>query len=172
MILKTLCRSTKISTETKKELIEKVLKDDKSDIARRTRLTCETAFATLENKEKYWNILVDENTEYSIYDREAIISGFCSWDQLELCEPFAEKFYDALTTLSDKHAQRYQHSFAMGLMPRKQIKDEHLVRLMIIKSQVPDTNKPYMNLLSDVFELLLRSKRIRDLSLDNSNSKM
>jgi len=104
MILKTLCRSTKISTDTKKELMEKVLKDDKSDIARRTRLTCEAASATLENKEKYWKILIDENTEYSIYDREAMISGFCSWDQLELCEPFSEKFYDALTTLSDKHA--------------------------------------------------------------------
>lgn len=90
------------------------------------------------------------------------MSGFCSWDQLELCEPYFDKYFDALGTLSEKHAYRYQKSFVFSLMPRKLIKDEHLVRLMQIKSEVPDTNKPYMNLLSDVLELLLRSKKIRD----------
>lgn len=129
-ILKTLCQSTQIATETKQAVIEKVLGDDKSDVAKKTRLGCEACFATKENKDKLWETFIDEKTELSIQDREAMISGFCSWDQLELCEPYFDKYYDALDTLSEKHAYRYQRSFCMGLMPRKWIKDEHLVRLM------------------------------------------
>ena len=65
-ILKTLCKSTQITTETKQALIEKVLGDDKSDVAKKTRLGCEASFATKENKDKLWAIFIDEKTELSI----------------------------------------------------------------------------------------------------------
>ena len=55
-----------MTTEAKQALIEKVLGEDKSDIANKCRFTCEATFATKENKDKIWAILIDENTEYSI----------------------------------------------------------------------------------------------------------
>lgn len=129
--MKTLCKSTQITTETKQALIEKILGEDKSDVAKKARLGCEACFATKENKEKLWEIFTDDKTTLSIQDREAMMSGFCSWDQVELCDPYFDKYYEALETLANgKHALRYQQSFCMSLMPRRCIKDHHLVKLM------------------------------------------
>lgn len=159
-ILKTLCKSTLISTDEKKVMIEKVLKDDKSDTAERVRLTCEAAFASKENKDRVWAILTEENSKYTVYQREAMMGGFKAGDQ-ELMAPYADKYYEALVTLSQKQVYRYQSSFSNALMPRSVIEDRHLVQLMNIKSQTPDNDKAYMDLLNDVLELLLRSNRVR-----------
>ena len=75
--------------------------------------------------------------------------------------PYADKYYDALVNLSHKQVYRYQQAFTMSLMPRSVIEDRHLVRLMNIKSQTPDNDKAYMDLLQEVLELLLRSNRVR-----------
>ena len=79
-ILVAICKTTKITEEEKKALQEQVLGDEKSDDVNRCRLTCEAAIATPENKEKMWKIFTEENSKYSIYDRDAYMAGFCSWD--------------------------------------------------------------------------------------------
>jgi len=61
-ISKTLCSSTQITTEEKQALITKVLGDDKSDDAKKTRQECEAGFATKENKDKLWAIFIDDKT--------------------------------------------------------------------------------------------------------------
>jgi hypothetical protein len=71
--LKTLCKSTLISSEEKQALIQKVLGEDKSDTAKRVKLTCEAALASPENKERVWNILTEENSTYTVYEREAMM---------------------------------------------------------------------------------------------------
>jgi hypothetical protein len=48
------------------------------------------------------------------------------------------------------------------MLPRMQIEDRHIVKLAIVKSQVPDTNSTWSNILQDGIELLVRSKRIRE----------
>ena len=94
------------TTEEKKALIEKVLGDDQSDTAKRVRITCEAAFANPENKERVWKILTEENSTHTTYEREAMIQGFMAGGQ-ELMAPYADKYYDALTTLSHKQVYRY-----------------------------------------------------------------
>jgi len=36
-----------------------------------------------------------------------MMEGFFLWDQIKLCEPFVEKFFEALETLHEKHTYRY-----------------------------------------------------------------
>lgn len=57
-------------------MIEEVLSEDKSDTAKRCRLTCEAAIATQENKDRVWAILIEEDSKHTVYEREAMMGGF------------------------------------------------------------------------------------------------
>ena len=50
------------------------------------------------------------------------------------------------------------------MLPTLEIEDSHIVKLINTKSQVPDTNKVFMNILQDNIETLLRVKNIRERS--------
>ena len=93
------------------------------------------------------------------------MSGFYQLDQLELCAPFIDQFYQTLPDLSQKHAYKYTETFCYYMLPRVgDIEDRHIAELISIKSQVPDNNQMYMNMLQDCVELLLSSKGIRELA--------
>lgn len=94
-----------------------------------------------------------------------MMGGFYSWDQLDICEPYFDKFYDELGNLSGHHTFKYIDTFFYSMLPRMKIEDKHIVKLLEIKSKVPDTNSMYMNILQDGIELLIRSKTIRELAV-------
>lgn len=73
-----------------------MLGDDKSDVAKNCRLTCGASIATAENKAKVWEQLVNEDCGLSMYEREALVGGFYSYDQLDILEPYFEKFFHVL----------------------------------------------------------------------------
>lgn len=51
------------------------------------------------------------------------------------------------------------------MLPRGgEIKDEHIVKLICLKQDTPDTEKMFMNTLQDGIEILIRSKEIRALN--------
>ena len=62
------------------------------------------------------------------------------------------------------HVYKYMETFFYHMLPRMHVEDRHIVKLLTIKSQVPDTNSMYMNMLQDGIELLIRSKRIREMA--------
>ena len=66
--------------EFKEELLEKTLGDDKSDIAQRVRLTCNSGLPDPENKAKIWKEITNVTSKESIYDRSAKMGGFYSWN--------------------------------------------------------------------------------------------
>jgi hypothetical protein len=54
------------------------------------------------------------------------------------------------------------------MLPRMgEIKDEHIVRLVCLKQDTPDTDKVFTKTLQDGIELLIRSKEIRALNKQN-----
>jgi hypothetical protein len=57
------------------------------------------------------------------------------------------------------------------MVPTLEVEDKHIVKLINIKSKVPDTNKTFMNILQDNIELLLRIKNVRELSAAASEKK-
>ena len=63
--------SAKFTLDFKKQLLEKVIGDDKSDVANMLRLTCEAATADPQVKEKVWNNLIDPNSTSSLYQKRA-----------------------------------------------------------------------------------------------------
>jgi len=161
-IVKAAFKSNELSTEEKNTLLHDVIGDDKSDLAKNTRLTCAASIADAESKEKVWNGLLDPKSALSSKERQAQMAGFYSWDQLDLCRPYFNKFYEILLQLESEHGYKYMEAFFYQMLPRMEIEDSHLVQLMVIKSQVPDTNSMFSNVLQDGIELLLRSKNIRE----------
>lgn len=93
--------TAKFSQEFKKSLLEKVLGDDKSDVADHLRLTCEALGPDPKVKEKVWNELIDPNSKMSVYDKYAYMEGFYNFNQIDIIRPYFDKFYDVLPIMSD-----------------------------------------------------------------------
>lgn len=93
------------------------------------------------------------------------MAGFYGSSDKDICEPYFDKFYEYLPQLYIDHTQKFIEAFFYGMLPRKNIEDKHIVRLLVIKSQVADTNKLFSNLLQDGIELLIMSKTIREFAL-------
>ena len=146
-IVTRLHKSLVLSQEAKNALLEQVIGDDKSDLARNTRLTCQAATPTEDAKAEVWRELVDPQSKLSLYERRAQMAGFYSWAQVDVCQPYFDKFYEALPDLSAHHTYKYIETFFYSMLPRMRIEDRHIVKLMTIKSQVPDTNSMYMKVL-------------------------
>merc|ERR1719469_1773981 len=53
-----------------------------------------------ESKEAAWLAITDVNSKESIAEREAKMSGFFSWNQLELNRPYFDKFYEVLKDMN------------------------------------------------------------------------
>jgi len=54
------------------------------------------------------------------------------------------------------------------MLPRMgEIKNEHIVRLVCLKQDTPDTDKVFTKTLQDGIELLIRTKEIRALNKQN-----
>ena len=86
-------------------------------------------------------------------------------NQIDICAPYFDKFYDSLAELHSAHTYKYIEIFFSLLLPRMQIEDRHIVKLMTIKSKVADTNNMYMLVLQDGIDNLIRSKVIREFAL-------
>lgn len=79
---------------------------------------CKAATPTKENKAEVWKILTEKDSSYSMYEREAMISGFYSYDQLDILEPYFDKFFDVIQDIHGNHAARYFERFLYGLLPK------------------------------------------------------
>lgn len=163
-ICKVLFKSPHMTTDEKNELLSKVVGDDKSDLAKNLKLQCETSIPDAAVKEKAWNEIVNPNSTLSMKEREAMMSGFYARSQQELTRPYADKYYEALKDFNQHHNYRYQESFISGMRPTMEILDSHIVKLVTIKLNVPDTNSAYLKQLEENIELLIRCKRLRELA--------
>lgn len=68
-----------MTTDEKNGLLEKVLKDDKSDIAKSVRLQCEVSIADPAIKAKAWEDITDPNSPFSMKEKQAKMAGFYAW---------------------------------------------------------------------------------------------
>ena len=163
-ILKKIFEEPSIPVPEKHELLAKVIGDDKSDIAENTKETCIALIPTAENKAHVWEQLTDTNSTESIYKRGAKMGGFYSWKQLDLIRPYFDKFYEVLPHIYEKSTFKYVENF-YTLLPRMEIKDEHIVKLLALKLQTADNNTNFANLLNENLELVMRSKQVREYAL-------
>ncbi len=93
------------------------------------------------------------------------MGGFYSYKQLELVRPYFDKFFEVLPIIYEKQPFKYIENFYHSLLPRMDIKDEHIVRLLALKLSTPDNNTNFANILNEGLELVMRSKRVREFAL-------
>lgn len=62
------------------QMLDKVLKDDKSDIARNIRAQCMTSLPDAAIKEQAWNEITDPKSPISSKLKEAKMKGFYAWN--------------------------------------------------------------------------------------------
>ena len=84
--------------------------------------------------------MIDPQSKYSVYEKQAIMGGFYSRDKLDEYEIFSQKFYENLNDLDNKHSYKYLKSFFMSMLPTIKIKDEDIVKLLILKNKISDSN--------------------------------
>ena len=161
--LKTVIKSSALTEKEKAELMETTLAHDKTDSAKNMRLVSRAATTDPKEKENIWIDLTSSNTSLSVYERISLMGGFWCSDQKELKAIYTEKFYEHLADqkFQHEHTFKYITAFLNNMLPRADIKDEHIVKLMQIKLEVPDTDKMYANQLQDCLETLLRCKKVR-----------
>ena len=79
-------------------------------------------------------------------------------NQLDITSPYIEKYYDSIMTVHNQFQRSYFDSFFFNLLPRMHVEDSHIVKLLAIKQDTPDTKRQLHNVLQDGIELLLRTK--------------
>ena len=134
------------------------LGDDRSDLSENCRATCESSLPDPEIKARVWAEVTDPSNTDSLYKRRAKIEGFYAFSQFDIVEPYFDKFFDVLPMVYEKMTHKNFEGFFYGFLPRMEVKDEHIVRLMMLLQNAPDTEQMYADTLKDGIDLMLRSK--------------
>lgn len=92
------------------------------------------------------------------------MGGFTSWKQLDLIKPYFDQFYEVIPLIYEKQSFKYVENFFHTMLPRMEIKDEHIVRLLALKLQTPDNNTNISNLINEGIELIMRTKAVREFA--------
>ncbi len=144
--------------------MEKVIGNDDSDIAVRTKAACMAGLPDPENKAKVWAELTDPTSTLSLYVRTAKMSGFYSPDQLDLIKPYFQKYFEILPTLSQQTTFKYISTFFHQMLPTTVIEDSYIVKLVALKNDAPDTAKNFRTMIDEGIDVLIRTMQIREFA--------
>lgn len=97
------------------------------------------------------------------------MGGFYSWRHIDLVRPYFDKFYEALPLIYEKSSFKYVEAFVNSLLPRIEIKDSDIVKLVSLKISTPDNCANFAKELNDCIELLIRSKEVREYARQQMN---
>jgi len=81
---------------------------------------------------------------------------------LELNRPYFDKFYDVLKDMNTYLPFKYLQTFFRVLLPRMEVSDAHIVRLVELKLETADTQGPFGKVIQNGIESLLQSKNVRE----------
>ena len=115
-------------------------------------------------KAQVWKDLTDPESKDSLYVKTAKMTGFYAWDQLDICEPYFDKYYEVIAQIYQETSTRYFENFFFYMLPKMIIKDAHIVKLCSIKANTSDLDSNFAKELQDGIEMLLRCKEIREFS--------
>ena len=143
------------------DLLELTLGDDKSDLAENCRATCLAGLPDPEVKARVWAEVTDPNNADSVYVRSAKMAGFYSYEQIDIIEPYFQKFFDILYEQHEKSTHKKFEGFFWSMLPRMCVTDNFIVRLVSILQDTPDTEAMFSEMLRDGVDLLVRTQQIR-----------
>lgn len=172
MILKVIFKSSVFSKEQKMDLLELTLGTDQSDLSENCRATCMTGLPDAEVKARVWEEITDPNNSDSRYLRGAKMAGFYSFDQVDIIEPYFEKFFDELVRQNEMTTHKKFEDFFHYMMPRMRVTDHYIVRLVSILQDTPDNEQMFSETLRDGIDLLVKTQQIRAFALEEQKAKL
>ena len=117
-ICKRFWASTHFTNDEKYALRDKALEGDDSDQAQNVRKVLDWSLPDAALKERLWAEITDAQTKDSLMELRLKIQGF--WQrgaQLELMEPYFEKYYATLKRVVDSRDREFAEAFMNGLSP-------------------------------------------------------
>lgn len=114
-------------------LLNAYLGTNSTDLAINMRHQCMASIADPQAKEQVWQELIDPKSKLSIYERRAKMVGFFCWQQIDLCRPYFDKFYECIADFEQNHIYKYVEVFFECMLPTMEIEDRHIVQLLKIK---------------------------------------
>ena len=139
--------------------MDSILAADTSDLAQKTKFTCEACLPDSATKEKIWSEILDPESTFSLYQKRAKMVGFFQINQIEICTPFFDKFFDSLENF-ESQSFKFIEIFFKLMLPRFVIKDAYLQKMENLKT----SDAGYQKVVADGLELLLRSKSVREFA--------
>eukprot|EP01130_Rhizamoeba_saxonica_P008224 TRINITY_DN3324_c0_g6_i3.p1 TRINITY_DN3324_c0_g6~~TRINITY_DN3324_c0_g6_i3.p1 ORF type:complete len:580 (-),score=113.61 TRINITY_DN3324_c0_g6_i3:80-1819(-) len=115
---KIILKSIAFNCEDSQILLETEQETDKTDIAKRNILSCNSSAPSVAVKEAAWNRYFDAETTASYHELESDMSGFNWFHQSEILEPYKVKYFDSLVEYMRNRTVQQGTAFFYNLFPR------------------------------------------------------
>ena len=133
---------------------------DQSDLAKNCRAHCHASLPDPKTKALVWEQITDPGNPDSSIVKAAKMTGFASKEQIDLLEPYFDKFFDTLVLQSKMSSYKSLCSFFHAMLPRLSVKDDYIFRLYQLLYDTPDSQGPFQSTLKDGIDILFRTQRI------------
>ena len=163
-ILKRCYASTHFTMDEKKALQTKVFEKDDSDAGRNVVKVCEYSLPDSALKEKLWADLTDVNSTDSLMESKLKMQGFFQRKaQLELIQPYFEKYYAVLNKIVECRQREYAEVFASHLSPSFMARDGDEKAFNDLLEKANKEKDFYIRFLKGEIESIDVTKRSRKL---------
>ena len=100
------------------------------------------------------------------------MAGFYAASQIDIVRPYFDKFFDVLVQMHSTKTHKDFEAFFYGLLPRLEVTDTMIVKLVQLYQEVPDTDQMFKEILQDGIDLLIRTKTIRALASNELTARL
>jgi len=163
-IIKTIYSKTEFAEKTKKELLDLVIGDDKSDLAENLKLGCEARYPSKKVKNQVWAKIIDPENSLSRYQRKEYMQGFFQRD--EFCPMFVKNYVSEVKNLATHGDSEFMVSFVENTYPLACANDYLIKDLNKLLTPYKDNSKYsyYYKTVKDVIETLEISQKVKEFA--------
>mmetsp|Transcript_23446 Transcript_23446/g.36122 ORF Transcript_23446/g.36122 Transcript_23446/m.36122 type:complete len:210 (-) Transcript_23446:25-654(-) len=116
--------SSYFDSDTKKALKEKIFESDTSDKGKKVQLLCDQSLPDPEQKERIWASITNFENEDTLETAQIKMQGFFKKNQqLELIQPYFEKYFDVMGEVVEKKDREFAEIFLNSMSPAFMARD-------------------------------------------------
>ena len=150
--------------EQKNTLKDKIFEGDISDKGSNVQKVLEWSLPDPQLKARLWAEITDQNSTDSLIDTRLKIEGFWRKSQLDLIEPYIEKYYAIIEEIVDKRDRNSAEVFINQLSPAFMARDEDEAAFKALLSKRTDEAHFFNRFLKKAVENISIMKQSRKLS--------
>lgn len=130
------------------------------------RLLFQAVSPNEEEKEKIWFIFAENVKDLKLKLLKPAMKGFLQPGQYILSEIFAEKYFEELPLIINKHDEQYAYEFTKALFPKNLLHEENLVKINKALLKIDIRNEPKINkFLRFKVEIIKKMRDVLDQTL-------